>query len=88
MKQAVKELLFSHPKRKHLMQPVPCLTPPREKGPAVPFHRATVGSKFLLRLRGRVGRGESWQGSKGTEGQEQEKGSRKTTKTDRVEEAG
>lgn len=33
MKQAAKQLLFSHPKRQRLMQPVPRPTPPRRKGP-------------------------------------------------------
>lgn len=55
---------------------------------SVPFHKTTAVTNSLLALRARVGTGEGWQGRQGAESQERAKGSRKTTKTDRVEEAG
>lgn len=80
LKQAVKELLFSHAKRRLLMQPVLILV---LRGRRVLLPHLT-GEQAPLKLPGRVGRGTGW----GTESQEQGKGSGKTTKTDREEEAG
>lgn len=57
-------------------------------GGSIPFHRTAAVIRSLLALRGRAGTGEGWQGSQGAESQEQGKGSGKTIKTDRVEEAG
>jgi len=53
-----------------------------------PVSQTTAVTKTLLRLRGRAGTGEGWRGSQGAGCQERGKGSGKTTKTDRVEEAG
>lgn len=64
-----------------------CLAPPLPGGRGL-FHRTAWMTEPLLALCSRAGMGEGWQGSQGAESQEQGKGSRKTTKTDRVEEAG